>query len=472
MFFQRLKTPGLGHNSYVARLRRGPRRRRRSAPRRRRVPAAGARERSVASPTCSRPIGRRISSSARATLAEADRREDRQRHPRAVRRDRREAEGRARSCKVGTTRFVALETPGHTPESVTYAVYVKDAGEKCWGAFTGDALFVGDTGRTDLPDPREDRRERRHPLRLGAPQDRAAGRSDAALSGARLGVGVRRQHLRPRRFTLGIEKGTNPVFKKSRTEFVAAQARGEDGAPAVFHAHGESQSAGRPAAWRTPARHVLQPKDFQKRMKEGVGDRHALARGVRRRAHPGARTTSGSTACRRSADGSPTRRRASSSSSTSPEEIEQAVKSLARIGIDTVRRRLLTSGVETLARAGPADRDARDHERARRPPNGCSRDASTCSTCATNTSGTRSTSPARVHQLRRLSRRKPARSCPKDSEIVVHCSVGHRSGVAVQHPQAPRLYPVSTTCWAASRRGKARPAAREAVAARRRRLSA
>jgi hydroxyacylglutathione hydrolase len=57
--------------------------------------------------------------------------------------------------KVGTTRIVALETPGHTPESVTYAVYVKDAGEKCWGAFTGDALFVGDTGRTDLPDPQK-----------------------------------------------------------------------------------------------------------------------------------------------------------------------------------------------------------------------------------------------------------------------------------------------------------------------------
>lgn len=36
---------------------------------------------------------------------------------------------------------------------MSYAVYVKDAGDKCWGVFTGDALFVGDTGRTDLPDP-------------------------------------------------------------------------------------------------------------------------------------------------------------------------------------------------------------------------------------------------------------------------------------------------------------------------------
>jgi glyoxylase-like metal-dependent hydrolase (beta-lactamase superfamily II) len=55
--------------------------------------------------------------------------------------------------EVGTTRIVALATPGHTPESMSYAVYVEDAGDKCWGVFTGDALFVGDTGRTDLPDP-------------------------------------------------------------------------------------------------------------------------------------------------------------------------------------------------------------------------------------------------------------------------------------------------------------------------------
>lgn len=53
---------------------------------------------------------------------------------------------------VGTTRFVALDTPGHTPESVCYAVYPKDAKGTCWGVFTGDTLFVGETGRTDLND--------------------------------------------------------------------------------------------------------------------------------------------------------------------------------------------------------------------------------------------------------------------------------------------------------------------------------
>ena len=55
--------------------------------------------------------------------------------------------------QVGTTRFVALATPEHTPESMSYAVYPKDTGNTCWAVLTGDCLFVGDTGRTDLPDP-------------------------------------------------------------------------------------------------------------------------------------------------------------------------------------------------------------------------------------------------------------------------------------------------------------------------------
>ncbi|TYP74434.1 hypothetical protein BCL69_10882 [Nitrosomonas communis] len=58
---------------------------------------------------------------------------------------------------VGTTCFVAYETPGHTPESMIYAVFPKDVGRKCWGVFTGDTLFVGETVRMDLSDPEKGR---------------------------------------------------------------------------------------------------------------------------------------------------------------------------------------------------------------------------------------------------------------------------------------------------------------------------
>lgn len=56
------------------------------------------------------------------------------------------------SFRVGGLLIKALHTPGHTPESMSYAVYTSPDNEVPWAVFTGDALFFGTTGRTDLPD--------------------------------------------------------------------------------------------------------------------------------------------------------------------------------------------------------------------------------------------------------------------------------------------------------------------------------
>ena len=48
-------------------------------------------------------------------------------------------------------RIVALETPGHTPESVCYVVYDASVdAEVPHAVLTGDTLFIGDVGRPDL----------------------------------------------------------------------------------------------------------------------------------------------------------------------------------------------------------------------------------------------------------------------------------------------------------------------------------
>lgn len=52
--------------------------------------------------------------------------------------------------EVGRLRIRVLETPGHTPESLSYALVDTSAGDAPFAVFTGDALFIGDIGRTDL----------------------------------------------------------------------------------------------------------------------------------------------------------------------------------------------------------------------------------------------------------------------------------------------------------------------------------
>jgi hydroxyacylglutathione hydrolase len=52
--------------------------------------------------------------------------------------------------EVGSIRFEALDTPGHTPEHVTYAVSDRSRADEPLLLLTGGSLLVGAVGRTDL----------------------------------------------------------------------------------------------------------------------------------------------------------------------------------------------------------------------------------------------------------------------------------------------------------------------------------
>ena len=55
------------------------------------------------------------------------------------------------TIEFGKVRLEILETPGHSPESISILVYdlTKDASEP-YAVLTGDTLFIGDVGRPDL----------------------------------------------------------------------------------------------------------------------------------------------------------------------------------------------------------------------------------------------------------------------------------------------------------------------------------
>lgn len=52
--------------------------------------------------------------------------------------------------KIGEIRLRVLETPGHTYESISLVMTDESSGKKPLAVFTGDALFIGSTGRTDF----------------------------------------------------------------------------------------------------------------------------------------------------------------------------------------------------------------------------------------------------------------------------------------------------------------------------------
>ena len=52
--------------------------------------------------------------------------------------------------ELGDVVLEIMETPGHTPESISVLVYERSTDAVPYGVLTGDALFIGDVGRPDL----------------------------------------------------------------------------------------------------------------------------------------------------------------------------------------------------------------------------------------------------------------------------------------------------------------------------------
>ena len=51
---------------------------------------------------------------------------------------------------LGDVTLEILETPGHSPESISVAIYERAGDSVPYGVLTGDTLFIGDVGRPDL----------------------------------------------------------------------------------------------------------------------------------------------------------------------------------------------------------------------------------------------------------------------------------------------------------------------------------
>ena len=145
-------------------------------------------------------------------------------------------------------RIVALHTPGHTPESMCYAVYLDDAPDHAWAVFTGDTLFIGEAGRTDLTDPSKTAEHagqlydavHAKLLPLGDQTILLPAHGSGSVCGGNI---AERDHS-----TIGLERRYNPVFVRSRRGVRAGQAGRTHPAPALLPAHGAGELEGRDGA--------------------------------------------------------------------------------------------------------------------------------------------------------------------------------------------------------------------------------
>jgi hydroxyacylglutathione hydrolase len=168
-------------------------------------------------------------------------------------------------------RFRALHTPGHTPESMCYAVYLEDAPDRAWAVFSGDTLFIGETGRTDLPD-RTQTGENAGLLYDGI-HAKLVPLGDQTLlypahgSGSVCGGNIAERDDS----TLGLERTYNPVFVESRAAFIAAKIKERIPRPPYFAVMERlNLEGGVPLARKPEEIKVLQPKQFASEMGQGI----------------------------------------------------------------------------------------------------------------------------------------------------------------------------------------------------------
>ncbi len=161
-----------------------------------------------------------------------------------------------------------LETPGHTPEHVSYVVTDRSRGNDPAAIFCGDTLFVGDVGRPDLfPGIAEALAAKLydslHKKLLALPAFCAVYPAHGAGSLCGRAMGAMRTS------TIGYEKKYNGALKiKDKKKFIAALTTNMPPAPDHFSRCSAVNGKGPALVEKLPKPAMLEPAAFQKCMKQ------------------------------------------------------------------------------------------------------------------------------------------------------------------------------------------------------------
>ncbi len=172
--------------------------------------------------------------------------------------------------QVGQIRITALETPGHTPESMCFVIADEEKSRAPWAVLTGDTLFLGDVGRPDLS--KRFTAAQLAGMLYDSLHHKILKLSDDVLVYPAHGAGsLCGRNMRAERVsTIGTERLTNYALQiKSREEFVGQLTSNLPARPEYFQQDAEINRTGASALSDLPALSPIEPAELKALLAEG-----------------------------------------------------------------------------------------------------------------------------------------------------------------------------------------------------------
>ncbi|HKQ51556.1 MAG TPA: rhodanese-like domain-containing protein [Pyrinomonadaceae bacterium] len=169
-----------------------------------------------------------------------------------------------------TLRFI--ETPGHTPESISVLVINTDVSALPQKVLTGDTLFIGDVGRPDLAGARGYTSEQMAAMLYDSLHDKLLKLPDEVEVYPAHGAGSMcgRNISQETSSTIGQQRQFNYALQPmSKDEFVRTMTTGLAPAPAYFSHDAEYNRAGAPSIKDLPHPRALSPEEVFAWTREG-----------------------------------------------------------------------------------------------------------------------------------------------------------------------------------------------------------
>lgn len=173
--------------------------------------------------------------------------------------------------KMGAVRVRALETPGHTPESMCFAVIDEEKSPQPWAVLTGDTLFIGDVGRPDLS--RTHTPEQLAALLYQSLHQKLLSLPDATMVYPAHGAGslCGRNMRAERSSTIATERLTNYALQiPSQEEFVRQLTANLPARPEYFLEDAEINRSGAGALTELPPLDPIAPEELQRLLDAGA----------------------------------------------------------------------------------------------------------------------------------------------------------------------------------------------------------